>query len=56
LFVRFFLLVSVSFSINADDIQRLGYEGFTVWIVSKLQLGHIRKKAPFLLVFARSSR
>jgi len=32
LFVRFFLLVIVSISINAADIQRLDYEGFTVWV------------------------
>ena len=32
MFVRFFLLVIVSISINAADIQRLDYEGFTVWI------------------------
>ena len=32
MFVKSLLLVLVSFSINAADIQRLDYEGFTVWV------------------------
>ena len=30
--LRFMLLILVSFSINAAEIKRLDYEGFTVWV------------------------
>jgi len=29
---KFILIILVSFSANASDIQKLDYEGFTVWI------------------------
>jgi len=32
MFLRFILLILVSFSVNASNIQRLDYEGFTIWV------------------------
>jgi hypothetical protein len=30
--LRFLLLLTLSLSVHADDIHRLDYEGFTIWV------------------------